>query len=167
MLGLTIVCGQLLFGVRARFSKAVTLYNSVSDCLLMIFISARKWFLKVPCRLGMGADILLIDISSVREWFLNFPSRKQTGVAILWYNERVIIHGFRNMKFKKDDCVLIQLQKRQINQYEIKTPKAFLLPIVTNRWNGFCKDGRASTRVVIKAYFNVSRKCSSSDFQRL
>jgi hypothetical protein len=42
MLGLTVLCGQLLFGVRARFSEAVTFYNSVRDCLLMIFISARK-----------------------------------------------------------------------------------------------------------------------------
>jgi hypothetical protein len=56
---------------------------------------------------------------------------------------------------------LIRLQKRQVKQYDIKTPKTDLLPTVTNRWNGFSKEGRARTGVIIKAYFNVSRECIS------
>jgi hypothetical protein len=42
LLGPTILCGQLLFGVRTRFSEAVTFYSSVRDYWLMIFISGRE-----------------------------------------------------------------------------------------------------------------------------
>jgi hypothetical protein len=118
-----------------------------------------------PLQIWDGGWHFTHKLHSVTEWFFNFPPRKRTEVAILWFNERPITHGFRNMKLKNSDYVLARLQKRQVKQYEIKTTIADSLPIFTNRWNGFSKEGRASTGVVIKAYFNVSKECISSDSQ--
>jgi hypothetical protein len=78
----------------------------------------------------MGADVLLIGYSSVREGFLNFPSRKEVVTILLFLREYLfMVSGICNSK----EGVLIRLQKRQVKQYDIKTPKTDLLPTVTNR----------------------------------
>jgi hypothetical protein len=54
-----------------------------------------------PFQIGDGSWHFIHRLCLVRQWFINFPSRKGTRVAILWFNERVITHGFRNIKLKK------------------------------------------------------------------